>query len=218
MDINKPVKEIVKTFFDSYPLVHYAKQEVLLRPDESLSHIFYLIEGQIVEYDISAVGNEIVINAFKSGAFFPMSQAINRTRNDYFFETAIKSTVRKAPVNEVLSFIQENPVVCYDLLSRVYLGTDGLLRRMAHMMGGKARSRLVFELLNGAARFGEKRMGKSVHLPMTEKDIAKRSGLSRETVNRTLHTLKNEGLVSVSAGGIYIPDIDKLSNVIENQL
>jgi len=216
--MDRPVRDIVKTFFDAYPTVRYSKGEILLRPDETLTHVFYLTEGQVVEYDISTAGNEVVINAFKPGAFFPMSLAMNRNRNDYFFEAATKLSVRQAPADEVIAFIRENPDVCYDLLSRVYLGTDGLLRRMAHLMGGKARSRLVFELLNAAARFGEKRAGNAVHLPMTEKDIAKRSGLSRETVSRTMHSLKDEGLVSVRAGGLYIPDVKKLEAAIGNQL
>lgn len=216
--MDRPVRDIVKNFFDGYPLVRYSKGEILLRPDETLTHVFYLTEGQVVEYDISTAGNEVVINAFKPGAFFPMSMAMNHNRNDYFFEAATKLSVREAPAEEVVKFIRENPDVCYDLLSRVYLGTDGLLRRMAHLMGGKARSRLIFELLNGAARFGEKRIGNAVHLPMTEKDIAKRSGLSRETVSRTMHALKDEGLVSVRAGGLYIPDVKKLEAVIGNQL
>ncbi len=216
--MNKPVKDIVKTFFDGHPLVRYSKGEILLRPDETLTNVFYLVEGQVVEYDISTAGNEVVINAFKPGAFFPMSLAMNNVHNDYFFEAATKLSVREAPADEVVQFIRENPDVCYDLLRRVYLGTDGLLRRMAHLMGGKARSRLVFELLNGAARFGEKRSGNAVHIPMTEKDIAKRSGLSRETVSRTMHALKDEGLVSVRANGLYIPDTKKLEAVIGNQL
>lgn len=216
--MNTPVKDIVKAFFDDYPIVRYSKDEILLRPDETLTHVFYLTDGQVVEYDISTAGNEVVINAFKPGAFFPMSLAINQNHNDYFFEAATKVTVRQAPAADVVEFIRSNPDVCYDLLSRVYLGTDGLLRRMAHLMGGKARSRLIFELLNGAARFGEKRSDGGVYLPMTEKDIAKRSGLSRETVSRTMRELKDDEIVTVRSGGLYIPDIPKLESLIGNEL
>lgn len=216
--MEKSVKDAIDTFFSQYPLVHYGKGEILLRPDDTLSRVFYLIEGQVVEYDISTAGNEVIINAFKPGAFFPMSHAINHSRNDYFFEAASNVTVREAPADDAVKFIRDNPDVCYDLLRRVYLGTDGLLRRMAHLMGGKSRSRLVFELLNESARFGTARAGGGVDLPMTEKDLAKRSGLSRETVSRTMHDLKNEGLVQVHPGGIVIPSVKKLEDAIGNQL
>lgn len=211
-------KDLVEAFFNDFPLTRYGKGEILLRPDEQLTHVFYLTAGQVVQYDISKAGNEVVLNAFKPGAFFPMSLAINRTHNDYFFEAATTVSAHAAPADDVVAFIRDNPQVCYDLLSRVYLGTDGLLRRMAHLMGGKALSRLVFELLNGAARFGVPKNATAVHLPMTERDIAKRSGLSRETVSRTMHALKEEGLVAVQDGGLYLPDTKKLEAVIGNQL
>lgn len=213
-----PVKDVVKDFFSDYPIVHYGKGEILLRPDDQLAHVFYIIDGLVIEYDISPAGNEVILNSFKPGAFFPMALAINPSHNDYFFEASTNVTVHEAPAADVVRFIRDNPEVCFDLLRRVYIGTDGLLRRMAHLMGGKARNRLIYELLNESARFGEKRSDSAVYLPMTEKDIALRSGLSRETVSRTMHALKAEGLVDVQAGGLHIPDIDKLTDVIGNQL
>lgn len=209
---------IVKEFFNDFPVVRIPKSEILLRPGDKLTHVFYLIKGNVIEYDISSSGNEVIVNTFKPGAYFPMSLAVNTVHNNYFFETSSTIEVRKAPVENVVDFVRTHPEVCFDLLRRVYSGTDGLIRRMAHLMGGKARSRLIFELLNGAARFGEMRDGNAVYLPMTEKDIAKRSGLSRETVSRTMGSLKDEGLVAVRAGGIYIPDVKIMTDVIGNQL
>lgn len=211
-------RDSVKRFFDTYPAVKYGKGEILLRPDEKLEDVFYIVEGQIVEYDISPAGNEVVVNVFKPGAFFPMSIAINKNRNEYFFETATAVTARPAPADEVVDFIKDNPDVGFDLLSRVYRGTDGLIRRMAHLMGGKSKSRLVYELLNAAARFGEYTSDGQVRIPLSEKDIAKRSGLSRETVSRTMHGLKQLELVIVKPGSIFVPDVKKLEDVIGNEL
>ena len=210
--------DTVQDFFDDYPLVRYGKGEVLLRPGDTLTHVFLLVSGSVVEYDISSSGNEVIVNAFKPGAYFPMSLAINRSPSDYFFESASSVTLRVAPADDVVNFIQSHPDICFDLLRRVYIGTDGLLRRMAHLMGGKAQSRLVFELLNASARFGIKETEGGSLVPLTEKDIAKRSGLSRETVSRTMSTLKNKGLVEIRTGAIYIPDANKLEAVIGNQL
>jgi CRP/FNR family transcriptional regulator, cyclic AMP receptor protein len=215
--MDREIKAVVKKFFDTYPLAHYDKGEIILRPEEDLVHVFYLVSGQVVEYDISSAGNEVIVNAFKPGAFFPMSMAINHTPNYYFFEAASPITVRQAPVEDVVAFLKTNSDVTFDLLSRVYLGTDGLLRRMAHLMGGKTKSRLVFELLNGAARFGEKKSD-GVFIPLTENDISKRSGLSRETISRAMRELKTDHLVSVQPRGILIPDITRLEAVIGHEL
>ncbi|MDQ5932571.1 MAG: hypothetical protein QG649_656 [Patescibacteria group bacterium] len=212
------ISEKVQFFFSDYPVVHYGKGELLIRPGDELETIFLLVSGHVIEYDISSAGNEVVVNTFKPGAYFPMSLAINHNHNDYFFETASSVTMRVAPAQDVVEFIRLHPDVCFDLLSRVYYGTDGLMRRMAHLMGGKAKSRLVFELLNASARFGQKNESGGSLIPLTEKDIAKRSGLSRETVNRAMSVLKQDGLVEVRTGSIFIPDTSRLEATIGNQL
>lgn len=212
------VKERVERFFASYPLKRFKKGDVLIRAHESPLDIYYLLEGQVIEYDISSAGNEVVVNAFKPGAFFPMSLALNNVHNDYFFEAATPLVLRQAPASDVVNFLKENPDVTFDLLRRVYLGADGLLRRTAHLMGGKSRSRLIFELLNVAARFGEKTTNGDVFVALTVTDIAKRSGMSRETISRTMSELRETGLITVHTGGITIADTSALEAMIGDEL
>jgi CRP/FNR family transcriptional regulator len=215
--MSKDVKHVVSGFFERYPLRRFDKGEILIRPEENLENIFCLIEGSVIQYDISSAGNEVVVNAFKPNAYFPMSMAINRTQNYYFFEAATSVTARVAPASRVIAFVKENPDVMFDLLSRVYKGTDGLQRRMAHLMGGNARSRLIFELINAAYRFGAQTPDGTL-VPLTENDLAKRSGLSRETISRTMNKLKTDGYAYVQPSGVVIFDIAHLEDLLGSDL
>lgn len=212
------IKKKIETFFEDYPLRRFDKGEILVRPDETLKNVFLIVDGLVTQYDISEAGNEIIVNVFKQNAFFPMSIAISRTPNYYFFEAAGPVMVRVAPVKKVVEFIQSNPDVLYDLLSRVYKGTDGLLRRMAHLMGGSARTRLLFELLNAAYRFGQHDGTQLIRIPLTENDFAKRSGLSRETISRTIRKLKTEGLIQIDSTGLVVTRLDKLEDMLGTDL
>ena len=215
---NTPVASTVAQFFAQYPTRSFAKKELLARAEEPLDGVFYLTEGRVSQYDITPTGNEVVVNVFKPGAFFPMSWAINNTPNHYFFEASTPVTVRVAPALDAVRFLQDNPRVTYDLLSRVYRGVDGVLRRMAHLMGGDAKSRLLFELLNSVYRFGETQPDGSVFVALKEGDLAKHTGLARETINRNLQSLKTTGLVSVTHSGITIPDVAQLENLLGQNL
>jgi CRP-like cAMP-binding protein len=216
--MDKEVKKTIQDFYETFPLKRLERGEVLIRPDETLKNIFYLVEGTVTQYDISAAGNEVVVNVFKPGAFFPMSMAINKTPNYYFFEASSPATVHVAPARKAVAFIKDNPDVMFDLLSRVYKGSDGLLRRMAHLMGGNARTRLIFEILNAAYRFGERDAEGNMLVPLTENDLAKRSGLSRETISRTMHKLKNDGIVKVQPFGVVIFELDRLEDLLGTDL
>lgn len=214
----KSVQEIVADFFHEYPLMRFGKGQSILQPDDTITKILYLIEGRIVEYDISPAGNAVIINTFKPGAFFPMSSALNNQKSEYFFDADSPVAARAAPTAHVVKFLETNPDVTLDLLRRVYRGTDGVLRRMAHLMGGTAKSRLIYELINAAYRYGEQRTDGTLVISLSESDIAKRSGLSRETVSRMIRDLKSTGHVAVVRGGIEIPDLRALEAIIGSNL
>jgi len=208
----------ITAFFENYPIVRLGKGQALLRPDDEVTKIHYLLEGRVVEYDISSTGNTVIINTFKPGAFFPMSSVLNHQKCEYFFEADSPVAARVAPASHVVKFLEDNPLVTLDLLRRVYRGTDGILRRMAHLMGGTARSRLIYELINAAHRYGEDHPDGAVFIPLSESDLAKRSGLSRETVSRTIRELKSSGIVRVDRTGVEIPNVSALKRIIGNDL
>lgn len=215
--MNPTVAAKISNFFEKYPSRHYLAGQILVQANEDPTHVFHLLEGRVKQYDISYRGDEVVLNTFKPPAFFPMSYAINRTANIYFYETETEVELKLAPVDDAIDFLKSNPDVTYDLLSRVYRGADGLLGRLAHLMAGSARSRLLYELLIEARRFGTPR-GKGVAITLTESDIGAHAGLARETVSREIRKLKDEGLISVIKHEIWVADIERLASLVSREL
>ena len=212
LDVDTKAK--INSFFKKYPLRTFDKRQIMVRAEDPIQGVFYIIEGRVSQYDITPSGNEVVVNVFKPGAFFPMSTAINGTFNHYFFEASTKVTAHLAPVDDSVQFLKDNPDVTFNLLTRVYRGVDGVLRRMAHLMGGDSKSRLLFELLNAAYRFGELQKDGSIYVALKESDLARHSGLARETVNRCMQDLKATDAVQVAHNGITITRLDKLEAML----
>jgi CRP/FNR family cyclic AMP-dependent transcriptional regulator len=207
----------IERFFGEYPVRQYDKGQILIRAHEDPEHVFYLIEGRVKQYDISYRGDEVILNVFKPPAFFPMSYAINKTPNFYFYEAETPLQLHQAPAEAAVEFIKANPDVLYDLLARVYRGSDGLLGRLAHLMASSARSRLLYELLIEVRRFGTP-AGHGASLELNESDIGARAGLARETVSREMRKLKDEGLISIVKNEIHVNDIDRLASSVSREL
>lgn len=210
--MNESVSKKVETFFTQYKKQSYKKGEILIRADDTPSGVYYLTEGYVKVYAISQKGEELVVNIFKPNAFFPMSWAINGTDNPYFFEAMDKVKVYRAPKEDAVHFLKENPDVLYDLLSRVYKGIDGVLTRMAYLMGGDAYGRLIAELIIYAKRFGKER--ENVTITISEKDLAALSGMTRETISREIKILKAKGLIKQNKHTFIITSIEKLEEEV----
>jgi len=194
----------VATFFNAYPTRIYRKGDMVIFADDTVPSIYFLESGLVAQYDISESGDQVTLNTFKPHAFFPVSSALNTAPNRYFFEAVTPVIARCAPAEAVLTFLQENPDVVLDLLSRVYRGTDGLLRQLMQLKSGTAEHRLLLEICIIAQRFGEQLSDGSFKVHMTENQLAQQTGLARETVSRALAVLTEQHLVDSSKRGVVL--------------
>lgn len=202
----------IDVFFSQYRLRHYAKGQVLILNGDETDYVYHLVKGRVKEYDVTYRGDEIILNVFQPPAFFPMSLAINKAPNPYIYEAETGIDIRQAPADEAVQFIKNNPDVMFDLLKRLYRGTDGLLARMTHLMAGSAKARLMFEILLACRRHGVAKADGSCTISLNESDLAARAGLSRETVSREMHKLHTEKFLKLAGGKITIHNIRAFEN------
>jgi len=204
------ITDKIHQYFSKYPQRQYPKGQILVFADENPEHVFYIVKGRVRKYDVSYRGDEVIINVFQPPAFFPMSWALNRTPNKYFYKTETEVELHVVPAEDAKAFLEQNPDVTLELLSRLYKGLEGMYGRLVHLMSGTARSRLIYELLIDCRRFGRKQPDGSCVLMSNEVDLAARSGLSRETVSREISKLKDAGAVRLENGVIVVVDIASL--------
>ncbi len=202
--MNSDVRKKVEAFFEGRPERRFAKGDMVAFAHEDHSAVLYLREGVVEQYDITPEGNKVTVNMFKPPAFFPMSWALNGTRNTYFFSALTDIRAAEASPEETKKFLEENADVAVDLLSRVYKGTDGLLRRLVLASSGLASTRLIFELIIEAYRFGTPQKDGRVLVKVQRGSLAARAGLARETVSRELHRLEAAGLAELVRGGVLV--------------
>lgn len=213
--MNQKIIDKLNNHFESCELKKYAKGKILTFANHEPEGVSFLISGLVEQYDITPEGNKLTVNVFKPPAFFPMSWAINKTSNPYFFAALTDIKIKQADADEMVAFLQANPDVMFDLLSRVYKGTDALLRRLVLAASGIAANRLVFELLIESYRFGVADSDGTVTIKVKQSVLAARSGLARETVSRELHKLEKEGGITISNKDItlIIGDLEDRLNI-----
>jgi CRP-like cAMP-binding protein len=210
-----PATQKIEQYFTKYPKRSYPKGQILVFADENPEYIFYIVKGRVREYAISYRGDEVIVTIYRPPAFFPMSWAINRARNNYFYKTETLTELHIVPVGDALGFVNDNPDVLIELISRVYKSMDRLFGRMVHLMSGSARDRLLYELILECKQSVKTNKEGAYRLDISEVDLAARSGLSRETINREIHKLKAEQMITVTAVSIVVKDLALLEKKLK---
>lgn len=206
------IKDKLDKFFVKFQNRKYRQGEVLIRGDENPPGVLYLVSGTVHQYDITKQGNVIVLNIIKAPAIFPMSWVMNDTPNTFFFEAMEPVELWMAPQKETIEMLHSQPDILLELLSRVYLGVDGVLQRITHLMAASAYNRVILELIISAKLFGSHAKHGEIELSLTASDLAERTGLTRETVSRELQKLKTKKLVRVSLGTVVLPNLEALED------
>lgn len=198
-------------FFSQHTAFSFHEGDVVVRSGERPADIYFLRTGIIKQATVTQKGQELCVNLYKPGSFFPLMDGIADIPNQYTFIACTDSTGWKAPVGQVKKWLQSNPDVSYDLSIRLLKGLHGLLQKNTSLMQGNARATVVQTLLMLAERFPAP--AGSIDLHMTHQKLAEMCGLTRETVTREISVLRQAGLLAIHEHSIVLLDPHSLSEL-----
>ena len=210
----------IKEFFTKYPEHLFNDGQIIIYSGDQPKYIFYLVSGQVRQYSITDQGKEIVINVFKAPSFFPINLLDAQVINPYFYEAISLSTIKIVPFEDVLKFFKDkaNYAATFDLIRQLTLNINDLQQRLTYIMGESAKNRAFFELLQECNQSGKKQKNGDYIVSIHEDELAKRTGLSRETVNRELAVLKKLKIIAVTHSALIIKNIKKLKQKLNNKI
>ncbi len=182
-----------------------------MRPGDEPQGVYFLKKGFVRLYSLSLKGEELTLIIFKPETFFPISWVVNNSVNAYYLEAMTRADLWKAPREELLKFLQENPDVFIDYVRRIAVRMDGLLNRMEYLAFGTAYAKVASILMILSDRFGQKDGYKVlVEVPLTHSGIASLVGVTRETASIELKKLEKKGLISYKKRQILVNNIVRL--------
>lgn len=204
-------------YFAGETPTRYPKGEILVSPGEVSDKAYFVTSGRIRAYELSYRGEEVVVSIINPPAFFPMSWSVERIPNRFYYKAESDCEVYLVDAEKVVDFMKANTDVLYNQLQRLYSAINGVLGRMVYTMAGTAKSRLLYELVAECRSYGQTQPDGSIHITATERDLASRAGLTRETVSREMSKLKKQGWVEVNGKGIFVRELQQIERALGNE-
>ncbi len=208
--------KILLNFFSNYKLFSFKRNETIVRSDtENNIYVYFIKKGLVRLYVHTITGSEINITVLKPNSYFPMITCMNNLPNRFNFGAVTETQVYRAPSPEVISYIQNNNELTYDLAKRLGRGLDGMTKIIESIAINTARNKILMYFYLMMKRFGAVEKS-SVALPLktTHKDIANSVGLTRETVTRELKQIMNEKILQKSKGRYMATNMKELENML----
>lgn len=188
---------------DSAQIINLNRGDSLFERGQGIDFFYYLIEGRLKIYAMSKDGIEKVIHIIQPGESFAEAAMFLGAPAPVNTQAIQNSAVLIVPKSMILKLIDEAPVVALQMLAGMSLRMHRLIQELKSVSLQTATERVIGYLLHLC---GENSEAQHISLPATKLTIASLLNLTPETLSRTLAKLEQNGLISVKAKTILIPD------------
>ena len=190
----------------------YRSGQIIIQEADSGSELFFLVSGSVKIYTEDFEGREMILTIG-----YP---------NDFFGEMAIfTNDIRSASVaaleatalismerEDLLSLLKKNPVIALKILSVMGTRIREMDNRLMHMAFGDAYSKIARTLLTLMEKEGQTTEEGIPFIQdrLTRQELASLSGLTRETVSRSLGTFVQTDTIRIKDNKIYLVNEPRL--------
>jgi CRP/FNR family transcriptional regulator, cyclic AMP receptor protein len=186
--------------------------EVIVRQGDTVSSLFLVIAGAVRLSSVTASGREIVVGLLCRGDLFGES-ALLGDPSLVRAQAVGPTTLLALPIPSLRSTLERTPATAEELLRLIAARLHRTSAALGDAMAADLPSRVVGRLRELADDHGVPGPnGVRLRVPLTQDELARMVGASRESVNRTVGALAARGVVRSGGGRIVITDPDALRN------
>ena len=194
----------------------FERGETIFHQGSIGSALYIIVGGQVRIYTISAAGQELTLAIFRAGQFFGELALLDgqpRSASAKALDPTTTLTLHRAAF---LHTINACPPIAAALLEAMALRLRQTTVHAGQLASRSAPQRVVRQLLDLAMQHGVSDDGATrIDLRLTQDDLASMSGTTRETVNRVLSSLRDQGLIRIERARVSVLDLSELERSLD---
>lgn len=194
----------------------YRKGQLILRQGELGDSLFVIVSGQVRIYTLSPDGHELSVLICGKGDFFGEMALLTgepRSANaEAMRRTEVLVLCRQTFHEHLLSNPQAALYIIETLSQRLRRTTESF-EELASL---SVPQRVARKLLDLAERYGVKHEdGVLIDLDLSQEAVASLVGTTRESANRALRSLREQGLVQIDRVRILVTQPERLKELLD---
>jgi CRP-like cAMP-binding protein len=196
------------------PSRRFQHGQVVLHQGERSESLYLVRDGAVRLCAVLPSGREVVVALLGAGDLFGESALAGPEPSPVEARTVGGVIVTAIPVPGLHAVLLRNPATAVEILRLLASRLHRTSATLQDALGRDLSARLCRSLCELARRHGvPDGGGVRVALPLTQEDLGRMVGATREAVNRTLVGLSRRGLVRTEERRYVIPDLAALEGL-----
>lgn len=219
---HESLDEVLKIFSPHQPI---KKKTIIYHPDDPSDFVYLIKKGSVQLTRLADNGQQITLSILTEGMIFGEGEVLNEKSYTHYAETLETSNIcyiRKDDFQELLSKYSEVNKMILNILYRRWKEAQMQIENLAFH---EVHERLASILLRFSRDYGvpynkDGIRGTIINFKVSQDKLGDFCGTSRESINRNLKDMKDQGLLEFEGRRIILLDsfFDKYSETEEHKL
>ncbi len=187
----------------------------IFRQGEDVKEVYTLHKGWAYLYQNLVDGGRQILRLLLPGDFFGFQADVGDGVRIHSAQALTAAAVCVFPSSNILTMVREHVDLGIRLIWMTAHDEAVAYEQVVSLGRRTARERVAYLLLDLFHRLRLRQRNpediQTVALPLTQELIADICGLTQIHVNRTLKSLRNDKLLELKGGRLYVPDVDLLA-------
>lgn len=180
-------------------------------PDDQSTDVFIVKSGSVKIVGQSPEGGEVISALLGPGDIFGELAILDPGPQGHRAQAADDTLLCAIPRDVLVRLIHESPAFGFKVTKLIGLRLKTLRTRVDELLGKSASSRLAHALRELGREHGvHDDQGVLIPLRLSQGDLGKLVGLTRETVNVIVHGWREQSLIEMDRRSIRLRDPDRL--------
>lgn len=205
-------KDALKTFADDRNISTFKKKQVIYSEGGHPYRMYYIRKGKVKAYKTNDDGKEFVVNLYSEGDFFGYMAMLENTTHKDTAEALEETELAVIPREDFDILVNNNREVMKKFVQLLANNVTGKEQQLLNLAYNSLRKKVADALLSIYNKYSNG--NESYSIDISRENLANIAGTAKESVIRTLSDFKDEKLIDIRQGDIYITDEKKLANML----
>jgi CRP-like cAMP-binding protein len=206
-------KESLKELSEGRNIDKYKKKQTIYTEGNHPVRLFYIQKGKVKTFKRNDDGKELVVDLYNEGDFFGYIAMLENTIYKETAETMEECEIAVIPREDFEELLHNNHEVAVQFVRMLAKNVTGKEQQLLGLAYNSLRKKVAEALINLHRKYNQQKEG-AFYIDISRDNLATIAGTATESLIRTLGDFRDEKLIDIKEGAIFIINEKKLSGIL----